>query len=141
VRPSRDIPFLTPLPPEIVGERSVIFHRALRGLPLTLLEPLVRGLRRHADSLVPGRLVAGNGGCALGMMLRELASDPSRQETGALPPRRRRPGASARGSSIYERWPQLAKAYPRLSHVEIIFDATSAVGAAAARVAPHDVIQ
>jgi len=53
VRPSRDIPFLTPLPPEIVGERSVIFHRALRGLPLTLLEPLVRGLRRHADSLVP----------------------------------------------------------------------------------------
>jgi len=126
VRPSRDSPSLTPLPPEIVGERSVIFHRALRGLPLTLLEPLVRGLRRHADSLVPGRLVTANGGCALGMMLRELASDPSRQETGALPPRRRRrrPGASARGSSIYERWPQLAKAYPRLSHVEIIFDAT-----------------
>lgn len=119
----RDDP-LRLLPPEIVGERSVVLHRALRGLPLTLLEPLLRGLRRHADSLVPGHLVAGNGGCALGVMLRELSADRSWQASGALPPRRRRRGASAHDPSIYETWPQLSKAYPRLPHVEIIFDAT-----------------
>lgn len=124
VGPFRDSPSLRPLPTEIVGERSVVLHRALRGLPLTLLEPLLRGLRRHADSLVPGQLVAGDGGCALGVMLRELAVDPGRQQEGALPPRRRRRGASVKDPSIYETWPQLAKAYPRLPHVEIIFDAT-----------------
>ena len=112
------------LPTEIVGDRGVVLHRALRGLPLTLLEPLLRGLRRHADSLVPGQLVAGNGGCALGVMLRELSADRSWQASGALPPRRRRRGASAHDPSIYETWPQLSKAYPRLPHVEIIFDAT-----------------
>ncbi len=112
------------LPTEIVGDRGVVLHRALRGLPLTLLEPLLRGLRRHADSLVPGHLVAGNGGCALGVMLRELSADRSWQASGALPPRRRRRGASPRDPSIYETWPQLSKAYPRLPHVEIIFDAT-----------------
>lgn len=112
------------LPTEIVGDRGVVLHRALRGLPLTLLEPLLRGLRRHADSLVPGHLVAGNGGCALGVMLRELSADRSWQASGALPPRRRRRGASAHDPSIYETWPQLSKAYPRLPHVEIIFDAT-----------------
>lgn len=120
----RESPSVRPLPPEIVAERSVVLHRALRGLPLTLLEPLLRGLRRHADSLVPGHLVAGNGGCALGMMLRELSADPGLQGNEALPPRRRRRGASLRDPSIYETWPQLTKAYPRLPHVEIIFDAT-----------------
>ncbi len=120
----RDSPSVRPLPSEIVGERSRVLHRALRGLPLALLEPLLLGLRRHADSLVPGQLDAGEGGCALGVMLRELDAGPATPAAAALPPRRLRRGASPDDPSIYENWPDLAKAYPRLPHVEIVFDAT-----------------
>ena len=86
-----------------------MLHRALRTLPVALLEPLLRGLRRHADALVPGHLVTGDGGCAVGMMLRELE-----------PPRRSR----YRQASIHESRPELAAAYPRLHHIEIVFDVT-----------------
>ncbi len=86
-----------------------MLHRALRTLPLELLGPLLRGLRRHADALVPGHLATGDGGCAVGMMLRELE-----------PPRRSR----YRQTSIYDSRPELAAAYPRLHHVEIVFDVT-----------------
>ncbi len=101
-----------------------MLHRALRTLPVALLEPLLRGLRRHADQLVPGHLVTGNGGCAVGLMLRELALDPSWQQAGELPPRQRRWTSMWRQPSIYESWPQLAASYPRLHHVEIVFDVT-----------------
>lgn len=100
-----------------------MLHRALRTLPLALLEPLLRGLRRHADALVPGHLATGNGGCAVGMMLHELALDPSWQEAGALPEPQRR-WSAWRQASIYDSWPKLAASYPRLHHVEIVFDVT-----------------
>ena len=96
----------TPLPAPLARERAAVLHRALEGIPLDLLEPLLAGLRRHADCLSPGHLAAGDGGCAVGMMLRELAVDPGRQ------------------ASVYDSLPELSKAYPRLPHLEIIYDAT-----------------
>lgn len=101
-----------------------MLHRALRTLPLALLDPLLRGLRRHADALVPGHLVTGSGGCAVGMMLHELALDPSWQKAGTLPAPRRRWSAIWGQASIYDSWPKLATSYPRLHHVEIVFDVT-----------------
>lgn len=106
---SRGDTSLSPLPAQLARERGAVLHRALRTLPLELLEPLLRGLRRHADALVPGHLATGDGGCAVGMMLRELE-----------PPRRSR----YREASIYDSRPDLAAAYPRLHHVEIVFDVT-----------------
>ena len=102
----------------------MVLHRALRTLPVALLDPLLRGLRRHADALVPGHLATGSGGCAVGMMLHELALDPSWQEEGALPVPQRRWSAIRRYASIYDSWPKLAASYPRLHHVEIVFDVT-----------------
>lgn len=117
-------PSLSPLPAELARERGVVLHRALRTLPLALLDPLLRGLRRHADALVPGHLATGDGGCAVGMMLQELALDPSWQERGTLPLPERGWRSLRRQPSIYDSWPKLATAYPRLHHVEIVFDVT-----------------
>jgi hypothetical protein len=114
------------LPAELARERGAVLHRALRTLPLALLEPLLRGLRLNADALVPGHLATGGGGCAVGMMLQELALDPSWQETDALPAPERRWRSRWRHPSIYESWPTLAASYPRLHHVEIVFDVTCA---------------
>ena len=115
---------LSPLPTELAQERGAVLHRALRTLPLALLEPLLRGLRRHADALVPGHLATGDGGCAVGMMLQELELDPSWNEAGALPPPVRGWRSMWRQPSIYDSWPALAGRYPRLHHVEIVFDVT-----------------
>ena len=49
-----------------------MLHRAFQDLPVGVLACLLRGVRRHADSLVPGSLQSGRGGCAVGMMLHEL---------------------------------------------------------------------
>jgi hypothetical protein len=124
VDPSPGDVSLSPLPTELARERGAVLHRALRTLPVALLEPLLRGLRRHADQLVPGHLATGNGGCAVGMMLHELALDPSWQEAGALPAPERRWRSMWRQASIYDSWPKLAASYPRLHHVEIVFDVT-----------------
>jgi hypothetical protein len=105
------------IPSDLARERGAVLHRALRDLPLALLEALVRGLRRHSDSLVTGRLYdeRGAGGCAVGVMLRELSGKDCR------PPlwrRRRSP------ETIYEEHPEMARVYPRLAHIELIFDKT-----------------
>ena len=93
-----------------------MLHRALRTLPLALLEPLLLGLRRHADALVPGHLATGDGGCAVGMMLHELEAD----QPGLV----RRWASRWRHASIYDHNPRLAADHPRLHHVEIVFDVT-----------------
>jgi hypothetical protein len=116
---------LVPFPPAVARERSPVLHRALRGLPVTLLEPLLTGLRRHADALVPGELqTSDGGGCAVGRMLRELAAPHGEAHRDALPA----PAPTRRGgppdATIYDSWPALSKAYPRLPHIEIIFDVT-----------------
>ena len=84
----------------------------MRDLPVQVLRLLLRGVRRHADSLVPGSLQNGRGGCAVGMMLHELR--------GTRPGRRLR----WRSPTIYEDAPEVARAYPRLAHLEFIFDRT-----------------
>ena len=93
-----------------------MLHRALRELPVWLLEPLLVGTRRHADALVPGSLYGDDGvsGCAVGMMLNELSSSqPGRRRF------RRRPSPT-----IHEEAPELAQDHPRLAHIEFIFDRT-----------------
>lgn len=105
------------IPSDLARERGEVLHRALRDLPLALLEALVRGLRRHSDSLVTGRLYddSGAGGCAVGVMLRELSGKDCEPR---LWRRRRSP------ETIYEEQPEMARVYPRLAHIEFIFDKT-----------------
>ena len=95
---------------------------------MELLEPLLDGLRRYADSLRPGSLENGAGeGCAIGMMLREIASDPRvGAALGDLPPAKRQSRFRRQGPSVYHCWPELAKAQPRLLHLEALFDSTCA---------------
>jgi len=128
----------TPLPDELARERGAILHRALRDLPSPLLEAMLRGLRRHADTLVPGGLYTddGAGGCAVGMMLREIAGEPS--------PDRRRRGRHARrfrfqSPTIREERPDLARANPRLWHLELMFDVTCNEMGDWLGTAPHEV--
>lgn len=121
------LPQPAPLPASLARERGTVLHRALRGLPVKLLDPLVQGLRRHSDSLMPGHLVTHDGGgCAVGLMLREIAQSPEWQREGGhappVPVRR----AFWRDASIYDTWPEIAASYPRLHHIEIVFDVTCA---------------
>jgi hypothetical protein len=106
------------LPADLARERGVVLHRALRHLPTGLLEPLLSALRRNADRLVPNRLYeeGGDGGCAVGMMLRELEAG-ERHAVGARRLRRWRPKRS-----VVDQHPELARAHPRLAHIEIVFD-------------------
>jgi hypothetical protein len=106
------------LPADLARERGVVLHRALRHLPTGLLEPLLFALRRNADRLVPNRLYeqGGDGGCAIGMMLRELqAGEGQAVAAGRL--RRWLPKRS-----VVDQHPELARAHPRLAHIEIVFD-------------------
>ena len=115
----------TVVPIEVGKDRAAVLHRALRNLPVELLEPLLDGLRRYADSLAPGNVDDGHGGgCAIGMMLREISDDPRLADLCDPPPRR--VPRFKRGPSVYHRWPALAKAQPRLLHIETLFDSTCA---------------
>jgi hypothetical protein len=112
---------------DLARERGPVLQVALRTLPLELLEALLRGVHRHGDSLAPGSLHRGRGGCAVGMMLHEL--------------RGTRPGWRLRWRSptIHEDAPELARKYPRLAHVEFIFDRTCDALAERRGVEPCDV--
>lgn len=82
-----------------------------------MLSALWRGLDRHGDELVAGRLFKsrGSGGCAVGVMLLELD-----------------PGLAGRGRVRFwlrDRWRRGTRSYrgplatnPRLKHLEWIFD-------------------
>lgn len=102
---------------EAVAERTPTLRRTLRGLPDAMLTALIRALEKHRHDLVPGRLFRdrGGGGCAVGLMLREL--DPERYESG-----------STLRFWLRDRWRRRAHSYPelarnpRLRHLEWIFD-------------------
>jgi hypothetical protein len=102
----------SPIPPDLARERGQILRKALSGLPVELLEPLLRGVRAHADVLAPGSLHKGRGGCAIGMMLHQLR--------GTRPRRALR----WRSPTIHEAAPDIARRYPRLAHIEFIYDNT-----------------
>lgn len=117
----------TPLPQDLARERGLLLHRALRELPVRLLEPMLTGLRSHADALTAGSLYSDDGGgCAVGMMLRELSERPAatgekaRRSRVRMWPRRLR----FQSPTIREERPDLAKANPRLHHLELMFDVT-----------------
>ena len=101
-----------PMPADLARERGQVLHRALRELPVGLLAPLLRGVRRHADMLVPGSLYSDEGACAVGLMLDELRG------------KRRRGRFRWTSPTIHEEEPEIARDYPRLGHVEFIFDRT-----------------
>jgi hypothetical protein len=92
-------------------------RRSLRGLPDPLLGALAAGLERHGDALVAGRLfrAPSGGGCAVGVMLREL--EPERFERGGLRFWVREGWRRRAGSYRRERYTT-----PRLRHLEWIFD-------------------
>jgi hypothetical protein len=115
-------------------DRRPVLQRALRGLPLSVLEPLLRGLRGHADRLVAGHIQpVGDGACAVGMMLREMGAEPDPPRTQRELRRRRRE------VSIWNLKPSLARAHPRLHHVEIVFDSTCQRMAERGEVAPREI--
>jgi hypothetical protein len=96
-------------------ERRQMLRRTLRGLSAPQLEALASGLERHRGRLVAGRLFkSGGGGCAVGVMLRELDAVPAR-----------------RGARFWLRdgWRRSVTSYPvirrqpRLRHLEWGFDA------------------
>jgi hypothetical protein len=100
----------------LLVERRQMLRRTLRGLSTRQLEALAAGLERHGHELVAGRLFksAGGGGCAVGVMLRELEAVPNR--------------GTAR-FWLRDRWRRSATSYPavrrepRLRHLEWGFDA------------------
>jgi hypothetical protein len=100
----------------LLVERRQMLRRTLRGLSGRQLEALATGLRRHRERLVAGRLFksAGGGGCAVGVMLRELDAVPRRR---------------AARFWLRDRWRRSVTSYPairsepRLRHLEWGFDA------------------
>jgi hypothetical protein len=110
------------LPPELATERGAVLNRALRGLPIPLLELLLRGLRRRANALTVGQLYSRDGsrGCAMGVLLDELAERTPRAKKVARRLRRRRRTAR----TIHDEWPEFALTYPRVAHIEFIYDNT-----------------
>ncbi len=100
------------MPTDIARERGEILHQALRDLPVGLLAPLLRGVRRQADLLVPGSLYSGSGACAVGMMLEELRGGRSRRRFGRPKP------------TIRQEAPDIVRAYPSMAHIEDVFDST-----------------
>jgi hypothetical protein len=100
----------------LLAERRQMLRRTLRGLSRRQLEALSTGLERHGEQLVAGRLFksTSGGGCAVGVMLRELDAVPRR---------------GAAGFWLRDRWRRSVTSYPairrepRLRHLEWGFDA------------------
>jgi hypothetical protein len=110
------------LPVEITRAREPVLAKVLSHLPDEILSALAHGLERHAGRLEAGRLYSDydGGGCAVGVMLRELS--PAEYEQGRLQfwARRRR-----HRSVLTERVPFEPSLVTRLSHVEMCFDRTA----------------
>ncbi len=108
---------LPEIPPALAAERKRVLDRAVRHLPDEVLDAMRRGLDRHDGRLYPGKLFSAEGGCAVGVMLRELF--PGYRVRRGLIGRLRRPN-----ESIVDEHPQLARSLPRLMHIELWFDTT-----------------
>jgi len=101
----------------VLAERRDVLRRTLRALPEEMVAALARGLEANAGRLVAGRLFTqrGGGGCAVGVMLRELR--PERFSR-----RRLRPWSiTAWRRTISSLGGELGR-NPRLRHLEWTFD-------------------
>jgi hypothetical protein len=101
----------------LLAERRLVLRRSVRALPGAFLAAMDRGLAKHREQLVPGRLFKSpdGGGCAVGVMLREL--EPETYSRGRL------------RFWLRDRWRGGSRSYhgelarnPRLKHIEWIFD-------------------
>jgi hypothetical protein len=99
-----------------------VLTKVLSHLPDEILSALAHGLERHAGRLQAGRLYANydGGGCAVGVMLRELSPAAYRQGRLLFWARRRR-----HDSVLTERVDLERSLVTRLSHVEMCFDRTA----------------
>ena len=107
------------IPDEVIFDRAPVLVHTLRHLPSDSLRALVVGLESNLDRLTPGRLFESRtgGGCAVGVMLREL--EPSRFGRGRLRYWWRLRHLQTVGDDR-----SLSHAMPRLRHVELVFDTT-----------------
>ena len=101
----------------LLAERDGVLRRSLHALPEPFLAAMARGLESHRDELVPGRLFSSpeGGGCAVGVMLREL--EPETYAGGRV------------RFWLRDRWRRGSRSYrdvlcrnPRLKHLEWVFD-------------------
>src|SRR5919106_1317209 len=100
-----------------LAERRTVLRRTLRALPEEMVAALARGLEANAGQLVAGRLFTqrGGGGCAVGVMLRELRPERFSRE-------RLRPWSiTAWRRTIASLDGELGR-NPRLRHLEWTFD-------------------
>jgi hypothetical protein len=99
-----------------------VVSKALSHLSDEILSALAHGLERHAGRLSAGRLYAGydGGGCAVGVMLRELS--PAAYTRGRVHfwARHRR-----HRSVLATRTELAPSVLTRLSHIEMCFDSTA----------------
>lgn len=111
------------LPSNVAAAREPSLAKALSHLPDEILSALAFGLERHAGRLEVGRLYADHdgGGCAVGVMLRELAPEAYRQTRLQFWVRRHRHRSVLSEPVAFER-----SLITRLSHVEMCFDQTAA---------------
>lgn len=110
------------LPAHIARTREPVLARVLSHLPDDFLSALAHGLERHAGRLEPGRLYGDydGGGCAVGVMLRELS--PSEYARGRIRFWARR---HRHHTVLTERVRFDRSLVTRLSHVEMCFDRTA----------------
>lgn len=99
---------------EVLADWHGVLRRTLRGLSTTELAALAAGLRRHRGNLVAGRLFSlrRGSGCAVGVMLLELQTAPSRGMSFWTRHGWRRSSASYGA----------ARTHPRRRHLEWAFD-------------------
>lgn len=110
------------LPAHVAQAREPIVTKVLSHLPDELVSALAHGLERHAGRLTVGRLYQDHdgGGCAVGVMLRELT--PSAYSEGRLRFLVRR---RLHRSVLTEQVELERSVVTRLSHVEMCFDQTA----------------
>lgn len=98
----------------VLADWRGVLRRTLRGLSTTELVALAAGLRRHRGNLVAGRLFSPRrgSGCAVGVMLLELNTGPSRGVSFWMRHGWRRSSASYGA----------ARTHPRRRHLEWAFD-------------------
>jgi hypothetical protein len=114
--------YIDSLPSHVLRAREPVLAKTLSHLPDELLSALAHGLERHAGRLEAGRLYADHdgGGCAVGVMLRELSPADYRHGRVHFWIRRHRRRSVLNEEVDFER-----SLVTRLSHVEMCFDGTA----------------